>query len=121
YTEEDFYPESHRDYAFVLFPPGLVVGYVAIIVAPFTLLFYRLVSPNAGVLVGATAAVFFFLYEMIHFASHLGDRFPLRWGVLRALGAHHRLPHRTSLMGGYNFNVVCPVFDWLFGTLKAGS
>jgi hypothetical protein len=118
YTEEDFHPESHRDFAFVLFPPALVVGYVLIIVAPFTLLFHGLISPNAGFLVGATAGVFFFLYEMIHFASHLGDRFPLRWSVLRSLGAHHRLHHRASLMGGYNFNVVCPVFDWLFGTLK---
>jgi hypothetical protein len=107
FTDTEFVPEGRRDWAFVLFPPRLVVGYLVAIVGPFTLL-GRLISPNVGWLTGATAAAFFFLYEVVHFCSHFG------WAGW--LGEHHRIHHRTELMTGYNFNVVLPLFDWLIGT-----
>jgi sterol desaturase/sphingolipid hydroxylase (fatty acid hydroxylase superfamily) len=37
---------------------------------------------------------------------------------VRFLAEHHRLHHRTVLMTTCNFNVVCPIFDWVFGTLR---
>jgi sterol desaturase/sphingolipid hydroxylase (fatty acid hydroxylase superfamily) len=117
FTEEEFQPDGQRDYAFVLFPPALVVAYQIVLVAPFTAIFHRVASPNVGWLVGFTGSMFFFLYEIIHLASHLGERFPVAPGLFRWLGDHHRLHHRTELMTRYNFNVVCPVFDWVFGTL----
>jgi sterol desaturase/sphingolipid hydroxylase (fatty acid hydroxylase superfamily) len=118
FTDAAFEPESLRDYAFILFPPPLVLGYMLVIVPAFGGLFYLAVSPNVGWLVGGTAALFFFLYEVIHFASHLGDRFPIRLAPLRRLAEHHRLHHRAALMTSCNFNVVCPIFDWAFGTLR---
>jgi hypothetical protein len=109
FTDGDFAPESRRDWAFVLFPPGLVVGYLVGVVGLFTLL-GRLISANVGWLVGATAAVFFFLYELVHFCSH--------YGLAGWLGEHHRVHHRAELMTGYNFNVVLPLFDWIYGTRR---
>lgn len=117
FTEADFAPEGRRDFAYILFPPRLVLGYLLGLVGLFTAASYFAVSPNVGWLVGATASLFFFLYEVIHFASHLETRVPL----LRQLGEHHRRHHRVELMTEYNFNVVCPIFDWLFGTLTRGA
>ena len=111
FTDEEFAPESRRDWYFVLFPARLVIGYLAGVVGLFTLL-GRLITPNVGWLFGATAAAFFFLYEVVHFCSH--------FGLLGWLGEHHRRHHRAERMTGYNFNVVFPVFDWLFGTRLNG-
>jgi len=115
YTEEDFQPESLRDYAFILFPPPLVLGYLLGVVPLFGGAAWLLLGANAGWLVGGTAALFFLLYELIHFASHVGAT-----GLpgVRFLAEHHRLHHRTVLMTTCNFNVVCPIFDWVFGTLR---
>jgi sterol desaturase/sphingolipid hydroxylase (fatty acid hydroxylase superfamily) len=118
FTDEDFQPEGLRDYAFILFPPPLVLGYMLGVVPLFGGAAYLLISPNVGWLVGGTAALFFLLYELIHLSSHLGDQFPLRLPFLRSLGEHHRLHHHTPSMTTCNFNVVCPIFDWAFGTLR---
>lgn len=45
------------------------------------------------------------------------DAAMLRLPFLRALRAHHRLHHDPRHMRTKNFNVVLPLFDWLFGTL----
>jgi hypothetical protein len=118
FTDEYFTPDNRRDWAFVLFPPALVLGYMLLVVPLFGAAAYYLFSPNIGYLVGATAALFFFLYEVIHFASHVGERVPWLWRIFRRLGEHHRIHHRPDLMKSFNFNVVCPLFDWLFGTLE---
>lgn len=114
FTDDDFEPETLRDYAFILFPPPLVLGYMLGVVPLFGGVAYLVASPNVGWLVGGTAALFFLLYELVHLASHLGARLP----VLAFLAAHHRLHHHTPLMTACNFNVVCPIFDWAFGTLR---
>jgi hypothetical protein len=107
FTDVDFAPEGRRDWAFVLFPPRLVIGYLVGVVGLFTLL-GRLFTPNVGWLFGATSAAFFFLYEVVHFGSH--------FGVFGRLGEHHRIHHRAEHMTACNFNVVLPLFDWIFGT-----
>lgn len=110
FTEDQFLPRDHRDYYFVLFPLSLVVGYLIVTVAPLVFLFGWLVSWNAGYIAGGVSALFFFLYELIHFSSHMG------WQGFVAI--HHRIHHDKGLMGVANFNVVVPIFDWLFGTLQ---
>jgi Fatty acid hydroxylase superfamily len=114
FTLEEFRPEDRRDYFYVLFPPLLLLGYMTFLATGFGALFYWLVSPNVGFLVAATAALYFFLYELIHFGSHLEWQLPL----FKQLGEHHRRHHKTELMTTRNFNVVLPLFDWLFGTLE---
>jgi hypothetical protein len=86
FTDEDFAPEGRRDWAFVLFPPPLVLGYLGLVVPFFAVLSHFAISANVGYLVGATAAVFFFLYEVINFGSHVGEAAPSVWRVLRPLG-----------------------------------
>jgi sterol desaturase/sphingolipid hydroxylase (fatty acid hydroxylase superfamily) len=116
FTDESYHPDDRRDFAFILFPPRLVAGYMLLVVPLFAAPAWLWLSPNAGRLVGATAALFFFAYEVIHLASHLGERFPIRPRFLCALAEHHRVHHRTELMTAKNFNVVMPLFDRVFGT-----
>ncbi len=118
FNYEDFQPEDKRDYGFILFPPLLVVGYMLVLVPAFGAAFYFLVSPNVGFFVAGTGALYFFCYEVIHLASHLGDRFPVKWRWLQWMGEHHRIHHNTELMTTHNFNVVLPLYDALFGTLE---
>lgn len=116
FTFEHNEPEGTRDFHIMLFPmafgPGLaVVSY---------LLGRHLVSgisPNVGLLFTTMSVLYFGLYELVHFSSHLpGDATVLRLPFLRRLRAHHQLHHDPRLMGKYNFNVVLPLFDWLLGT-----
>jgi hypothetical protein len=112
FTDDNFLPEGRRDYHFVLFPPGLVLGYHLGAVPVFTAIGWLAFSRNVGLLVGSTTAFFFFAYEMVHFASHIGSKIPgVRW-----LAEHHRIHHKTELMTSCNFNVVFPIFDWVFRT-----
>ncbi len=115
FTETDFRPDDRRDFAFVLFPPGLVLGYLFGFVPLFGVIGWLLISPSVGLLVASATAFFFFAYEMIHFGSHIGTR----WPFFRWLAEHHRIHHRTELMTTRNFNVVFPLFDWIFGTRVA--
>lgn len=110
FTDTEFLPKDHRDLFFVLFPLKLAFGYVFVTVFPVAWLVGWLATPNAGAMAGAGSALFFFLYEVIHFSSHLG------WNSW--IARHHRLHHDRKLMGVANFNVVLPVFDWMFGTLR---
>jgi hypothetical protein len=117
FTDRDYRPDGSRDWAFILFPPGLVVGYMLVLVPLFGAAAWFALSPNSGLIVGATGAVYFLLYEVIHFASHIGEAMP-GWPLFRRLAEHHRTHHRAELMNDRNFNVVLPLFDWIFRTLS---
>jgi len=118
YTDEQFRPQSQRDFAYILFPPAGVLVYMLIAVCPFVALFTLAVSRNAGRLVGATSAVFFLLYELVHLASHFGDRRSAGGSWRRTMSQHHRIHHRVDLMTRCNFNIVAPIFDEVFGTRR---
>lgn len=66
---------------------------------------------------GMTAlAVYYGLYEYLHWCMHNpAGRWIERTRVFRYLDAHHRLHHRLWRM---NFNVVLPIGDLMFGTLR---
>ncbi len=76
------------------------------------------VGANVAYLTMSVMVGYFGLYEFVHTVNHLPDGHPLtRVPVLAFLREHHRLHHDPSLMGKYNFNVVFPLFDWVFGAL----
>ena len=68
---------------------------------------------------GTTAlAAYYGLYEYLHWCMHTpAGRWIERTRVFRRLDARHRLHHQLWRM---NFNVVLPVGDLLFGTLRPG-
>lgn len=75
-----------------------------------------LIGGNLAALLVLVANGYMLTYETVHSIGHLPDGHPLsRLPVLRFLREHHRLHHDPALMGKYNFNIVLPLFDWLFG------
>ncbi len=70
---------------------------------------------------GLTAiATYFTIYESIHWAMHVprAARFLERFRAYRFLDAHHRAHHKYMLS---NLNVVFPLADLTFGTLRTES
>jgi len=77
-----------------------------------------LIGSNVAHLIMFMSTGYLLLYEAVHTISHLPDDNVLtRLPVLSFLREHHRLHHEPALMGKHNFNVVIPLFDWLFGAL----
>lgn len=118
FTDEVTEYESRRDFAIVFFPwffPVMVV----LVEMPVLYFGARLLraSENVAWIATLMGPIYYLLYELFHFASHVpASSGLLRVPFLRAMREHHRLHHNPRLMARYNFNVVLPVFDWLLGT-----
>jgi hypothetical protein len=126
YTHQAMLLADHKDVHMVLFPwwaPALIVVVMPILGAQGVGFIGRMtgyeVSTNVTWLAIATASFNFFLYEALHFTFHIPPNPFTDWvpgmGFLRR---HHTIHHDPVVMGRVNFNVVCPLSDWLFGTLK---
>jgi hypothetical protein len=64
-------------------------------------------------------ALYFAAYEYLHWCMHLPRRRNIeRSGIFFRLNGHHVLHHRYMHK---NFNVVCPLADWILGTLLLRS
>jgi hypothetical protein len=117
FVRESMAYASSRDFKIVLFPPIMLVFFVGAIATPIGLLFYAVVSPNAGYLFAVVAVGYFLLYEWLHFAYHLSDG---HWighlPVVSALKRHHQVHHDPALMSRWNFNLTFPIGDRLMGT-----
>ena len=67
-----------------------------------------------GVALGT--ACYTLMYEVLHWSIHCPDTFWFRnSGWFLFLTEHHRRHHNRS---DINYNVVCPLADWMFGTLS---
>ena len=119
YTHDAMAAESPRDFQMVLFPPVMLVFFLAMLAFPIGALLHELISPNVGWLFGATAMTYFLTYEWLHFAYHLPpDGWVGRRRLVRVLRQHHTLHHDQRRMTHTNFNITFPVADWVFGTIN---
>lgn len=106
-----------RDFHIMLFPPLAIVGYIAAGAPLLFGLFYGLLGANAGWIAAGMGAVYFFLYEVVHFCSHLPeDHWAMRIGWMRYQREFHRLHHDPRYMASHNFGVVYPLWDFVFRT-----
>lgn len=77
---------------------------------------YYFFGPFASLGVAAGTATYVFAYEILHWYIHCPDNFPFKNSALfKFLIEHHRRHHNRS---DINYNVVCPIADWMFGTLS---
>ncbi|MYM64400.1 sterol desaturase family protein [Pseudomaricurvus sp. HS19] len=62
-------------------------------------------------------AVYYLLYEVLHYSYHCRDDSLFRFVPFsKSLGVNHLIHHRRELMSKVNFNITFPLFDHLFGT-----
>lgn len=118
FTDEATTFDSSRDYKAVLFPPVLLVFFIAGFAVPVGALLYFVVSPNVCFLFVLTAVLYFLNYELLHFAYHSKPRSWLRrLPFVNRLRRHHIAHHDRRLMTRCNFNITYPICDRVFGTL----
>jgi hypothetical protein len=106
-----------KDLHIMLFPwwSGLALSATMLLAS---LALSPLIGSNVAHLIMLMSTGYLLLYETVHTISHLPDQNVLtRLPVLSFLREHHRLHHEPALMGKHNFNIVIPLFDWLFGAL----
>ena len=103
-------PDAARYVNFSSNPWGVVALFFANAI-PFLLLQWLFRSAwTAGVF--ASFALYYMLFEEIHWRSHMGGWLP-RW--MRPAARHH-LMHHAHDTG--RFNVFLPIFDWLAGLFQ---
>ncbi len=119
FTDATMVIDAVRDFRAVLFPPVLMVFFLAAFALPAGLLLATLASPNVAWLFGATSLGYFLNYEFLHLAYHLPPRHPLaRLPLVARLKRLHTIHHDPARMAARNFNITYPLGDWLFGTLE---
>lgn len=106
-----------HDFAVVLFGPASQLTLLGGIGLPTCVLIARAFGSNAALLFGASATLYFLLYEWLHLAYHLPESHRLaRLPGMRRLRLHHQRHHQLPLMSRWNFNITFPLFDVLLGT-----
>ena len=108
--------EGMKDWRVILFPPWLVVIYTLALLAAWWVL--GKVNMNlAGLFIG-TMLLGYLSYEVFHAFEHLpANHWISRLPWVRHMRRLHELHHRRDLMQARNFNVVFPLWDWVYGTL----
>ncbi len=108
--------EFASDWRVILFPAWLIVIYGAGALLAWALL--SRIDANAGALFASTLLGGYLSYEILHACEHLPPESPVsRLPWVRQMRRLHQLHHRRELMQGHNFNIVFPLWDWLYGTL----
>jgi sterol desaturase/sphingolipid hydroxylase (fatty acid hydroxylase superfamily) len=107
-----------RELRAVLFP-WYAVFIVTALMAPLAAALGWLFGGDVGLLFMATSHAYFALYEWLHFAYHLPERWPLRrsW-PLRPLADWHAEHHDPRVMQRANFGVTSPLWDYVRGTAR---
>jgi small-conductance mechanosensitive channel len=119
FTQEAMPIDEMRDLRAVLFPPVLMIFFIAAFAFPMGLLLAWLASPNVAWLFVAISIGYFLNYEFLHLAYHLPQGHAVaHLPFIDRLQRLHRTHHDPALMTRCNFNITYPVGDALFGTLR---
>jgi hypothetical protein len=117
FTTETMAAESPRDFKMVLFPPVMLVFFLAAVAGPLAGALYVLGSPNAGWIFAATGVGYYLTYEWLHLAYHQrAESWVWRLPRFASLQQHHARHHDPTVMSHRNFNITFPICDALFGT-----
>lgn len=108
--------ETRQDWRVIFFPPWLIVVYALVTLAVWWLL--SLFNSNVAALFSGAMLLGYLSYEILHACEHLPEQHPIsRWPWVRQMRRLHELHHARELMHGHNFNIVFPLWDWVYGTL----
>lgn len=117
YTNELYQVGRGEESNTFLFPPAVVLGFCAVFLPGLYFLTRLFLPSNVVFLLVAMSSVYFILYEIVHYTSHLSEtHWIMKMGYFRRMRKHHLDHHDPRLMEKYNFNIVCPLFDYVLGT-----
>ncbi|WP_397452794.1 SRPBCC family protein [Pseudomonas sp. NA-150] len=108
--------ERKQDWRVILFPAWLIVLVTLGVLAGWWVL--SALNGNIAALFSGSLLVGYLSYEILHAFEHLPDQHPIsRLPWVRQMRRLHQLHHARDLMHRYNFNIVFPLWDWVYGTL----
>ncbi len=111
--------EEERDAFILFFPPSVVFIFSFIAIPLIIWVVSSLIGPAVAFSFAFGSAFYFFLYEVLHFISHLpADSKILRFWWFKIMWHHHRLHHDPKIMDQVNFNIVFPLCDYVFRTYR---
>jgi hypothetical protein len=117
FLTDDMAIQSLAEARLVLMPASGIAALLAA-VAPLAFALSLAGAPNLGALLVAISAGYITAYEWVHLAAHLPDTSRIaRLPAIRFLRRHHAIHHHPTRMRRCNFNVACPLFDLVRGTL----
>lgn len=117
YTDEMVVYEKLDDFYILFFPPAVILGFALGYNLPLYFLLKPYIAANVLYLFLGTSTLYFILYEVFHYVSHLPeDHWILGFAPFRIMRLHHIDHHNTKIMHTHNFNIVFPFFDWVFGS-----
>lgn len=108
--------EFARDWRVILFPAWLIVLYST--GALLAWLSLAELNENVAALFSSTLVAGYLGYEILHACEHFPPENPVtRLPWVRHMRRLHELHHRRDRMQTHNFNIVFPLWDWIYGTL----
>lgn len=117
FTDEHIVYRDTRDFYILFFPPEVVIVFSFVFCPMIFFMASLLFSFNVAYFLVLGAAIYFILYEVFHFISHLPlEHFLLKFPLFFYMREHHRHHHNPKLMRDYNFNIVYPLCDFIFKT-----
>lgn len=116
YQRGDMAIHELRELRGILFPVW-ATAVLFLLIAPIALAAAWLLGPDAGLLLLATAHAYLLVYEWLHLAYHLPQRFR-GWWPLRPLAEWHATHHDPRVMQKANFGVTSPLWDYVRGTAR---
>lgn len=117
FTDKNLVYDGPKDFYILFFPTWVVMGHIILMYGLIyqTPLFNN--APDIAHLTFSFSNLYFLLYEILHYISHLPENSPLlKFPFFRIMRKHHLNHHNPKLMNSKNFNIVFPLFDFLFGT-----
>lgn len=121
FVKHDMAMRDRREFRLVLIPSYGIVA-IFLITLPVTAGLSRFVSPNVGALWVAVSMFYIVTYEWMHLSYHLPEtsRVGRSW-LVRMMRRNHAMHHTPELMQKWNFNVTLPFWDWVRGSIHAGT
>ncbi len=115
FNEDDSTVRDFRDIYMILFPPSLVGFFAFVYVPALSYGLYYFTDSQLAFLFALSIYSYFLLYEVIHLASHSNET---NWwykipGISKMFW-HHRKHHDPKIMNENNFNIVLPIWDYIF-------
>ncbi|NQD37846.1 SRPBCC family protein [Permianibacter sp. IMCC34836] len=116
FVQEQMHYEYRQDWRIIFFPPWLIVVFAVGVFCAWWLL--STINNNVAALFSGTLLLGYLGYEIIHACEHLPAQHPLsKLPWIRQMRRLHALHHNRELMHSCNFNIVFPLWDWIYGTL----
>ncbi len=112
FREENMYIEEKEDLSAIPVPWETASIFLLFIALPLSILCGFILTTNAGLIFLSTAISYYLVYETMHLLIHTSKT------INKIFGVNHTIHHNTRYMRNYNFNVIFPICDVIFGTYK---